>query len=173
MDIFFCLPIAIQCLLRCLLQLLRLWVVHCQYLVLLLSLVHQNCIHWPPLYLCPNHQHCSQPPHRIQAAVWIQIDLIKATFPIVPWPRYPHRLSQLRRWRAAANQTLQDSSMTRFMIIVLDVLVSSPVFHLFWCNADLSYPYFSQLQLWSNLGPPDLSLGIDATPDLVRPSPAP
>jgi len=37
----------------------------------------------------------------------------------------------------------------------------------------LSYPYFSQLQLQSNLGPPDLSLGIDATPDLVRPSPAP
>jgi len=37
----------------------------------------------------------------------------------------------------------------------------------------LSYPYFSQLQLWSNLGPPDLSLGIDATLDLVQPSPAP
>jgi len=37
----------------------------------------------------------------------------------------------------------------------------------------LSYPYFSQSQLWSNLGLPDLSLGIDATPDLVRPSPAP
>jgi len=37
----------------------------------------------------------------------------------------------------------------------------------------LSYPYFSQSQLQSNLGPPDLSLGIDATPDLVRPSPAP
>jgi len=36
----------------------------------------------------------------------------------------------------------------------------------------VSYPYFSQLQLQSNLGPPDLSLGIDATPDLVRPSPA-
>jgi len=29
-----------------------------------------------------------------------------------------------------------------------------------------------QLQLRSNHGPPDLSLGIDATPDLVRPSPA-
>jgi len=37
----------------------------------------------------------------------------------------------------------------------------------------LSYLYFSQSQLRSNLGPPDLSLGIDATPDLVRPSPAP
>ena len=37
----------------------------------------------------------------------------------------------------------------------------------------LSYPYFSQSQLRSNLGPPDLSLGIKATPDLVRPSPAP
>ena len=37
----------------------------------------------------------------------------------------------------------------------------------------VSYPYFSQSQLWSNLGLPDLSLGIDATPDLVRPSPAP
>jgi len=37
----------------------------------------------------------------------------------------------------------------------------------------LSYPYFSQSQLRSNLGPPDLSLGIDATPDLVQPSPAP
>jgi len=37
----------------------------------------------------------------------------------------------------------------------------------------VSYPYFSQSQLRSNLGPPDLSLGIDATPDLVRPSPAP
>jgi len=30
-----------------------------------------------------------------------------------------------------------------------------------------------QSQLRSNLGLPDLSLGIDATPDLVRPSPAP
>jgi len=38
---------------------------------------------------------------------------------------------------------------------------------------EVSYPYFSQSQLRSNLGPPDLSLGIDATPDLVRPSPAP
>ena len=37
----------------------------------------------------------------------------------------------------------------------------------------MSYPYFSQLQLQSNLGPPDLSLGIDATLDLVQPSPAP
>jgi len=37
----------------------------------------------------------------------------------------------------------------------------------------VSYLYFSQSQLQSNLGPPDLSLGIDATPDLVRPSPAP
>ena len=37
----------------------------------------------------------------------------------------------------------------------------------------VSYPYFSQSQLRSNLGPPDLSLGIDATLDLVRPSPAP
>jgi len=37
----------------------------------------------------------------------------------------------------------------------------------------LSYPYFSQSQLRSNLGPPDLSLGIDATLDLVWPSPAP
>jgi len=36
----------------------------------------------------------------------------------------------------------------------------------------LSYPYFSQSQLRSNLGPPDLSLGIDTTPDLVWPSPA-
>jgi len=36
----------------------------------------------------------------------------------------------------------------------------------------LSYPYFSQSQLQSNLGLPDLSLGIDATPDLVQPSPA-
>jgi len=38
---------------------------------------------------------------------------------------------------------------------------------------DLSYPYFYQSQLQSNLGLPDLSLGIDTTPDLVRPSPAP
>jgi len=42
-----------------------------------------------------------------------------------------------------------------------------------YCPLILSYPYFSQSQLRSNLGPPDLSLGIDATPDLVRPSPAP
>jgi len=39
-------------------------------------------------------------------------------------------------------------------------------------GADVSYPYFSQLQLWSNLGPPDLSLGTDTTPDLVWPPPA-
>ena len=37
----------------------------------------------------------------------------------------------------------------------------------------VSYPYFSQSQLWSNLGLPVLSLGIDTTPDLVWPSPAP
>ena len=42
-----------------------------------------------------------------------------------------------------------------------------------YCPLILSYPYFSQSQLRSNLGLPDLSLGIDATLDLVRPSPAP
>jgi len=44
----------------------------------------------------------------------------------------------------------------------------------FWHSGEIvSFPYFSQSQLRSNLGLPDLSLGIDATPDLVWPSPAP
>ena len=47
------------------------------------------------------------------------------------------------------------------------------VIHHHYIREKVSYPYFSQSQLRSNLGPPDLSLGIDATPDLVRPSPAP
>jgi len=40
-------------------------------------------------------------------------------------------------------------------------------------NSDGVISILFQLQLRSNLGLPDLSLGIDATPDLVRPSPAP
>ena len=87
----------------------------------------------------------------------------------VPFLLYPSPF-QMRKMRLL----MHSFSLYFFRMATKDLQMYVPLFdgtnYQAW---KVSYPYFSQSQLQSNLGLPDLSLGIDATLDLVRPSPAP
>ena len=104
---------------------------------------------------------------RSRGGVWVTDDHPLNRAIRVPGHAQSNQVGKLAAVVIALKSTPRNADLT---LIVTDYQY---VINCLTNSLPLSYPYFSQSQLRSNLGPPDLSLGIDATPDLVRPSPAP